>query len=261
MNDTEHAAMKRIAQVVEQFLNGDTEARIGAGLSEGDLRELGLKLDQLLQHASRDAESFHNINMAMADAMTDWYEVFQQAKLGNLEARIAGDYGDEFLDRLSEQINDTLATLKDLQDTSDQQRRQLIEQQSKIIQELSTPIIQVWDDVLALPIIGIVDSLRAQDMMEKLLEQVVAKQARCVIIDLTGVTMMDTKTADYLIKMVKAATLVGSGCIITGIGPVVAQTITRMGLDLQGIITLRDLREGLKRAFMDLGLEVVEKRR
>lgn len=261
MNANENAAVQKVVQVIEQYLAGDTEARIGAGLPEGDLGELGFKLDQLLEHAALDAESFHRINMAMADAMTDWYEVFQQAKAGNLDARIAGHYGDEFLDRLSEQINDTMATLKELQETSDQQRRQLIEQQSKIIQELSTPIIQVWDDVLALPIIGIVDSLRAQDMMEKLLEQVVAKQARCVIIDLTGVTMMDTKTADYLIKMVKAATLVGSGCIVTGIGPVVAQTITRMGLDLQGIVTLRDLREGLKRAFQDLGFEVLEKRR
>jgi rsbT co-antagonist protein RsbR len=261
MNATEIAAVKKVAQVLEQFLGGDLEARIGAGMPEGDLSELGFKLDQLLEHAAVDAESFHRINMSMADALTDWFEVLQEAKTGNLDARIAGEYGDDFLDKLSEQINETLANLKALQDTSDQQRQQLIEQQSKIIQELSTPIIQVWDEVLALPIIGIVDSLRAQDMMEKLLEHVVAKQARCVIIDLTGVTMMDTKTADYLIKMVKAATLVGSSCIITGIGPVVAQTITRMGLDLEGIVTLRDLRDGLKRAFQDLGLEVAEKRR
>jgi len=251
----------RFSEVIERFQAGDTSARATEACAEPHLEALRQRFNGLLEHAAEDAESFHRVNFAMADALTDWFTVLKDVKAGNLDARVPTAYGDDFLDRLSVQLNETLATLKRLQDESDHQRRQLIEQQSKLIEELSTPIIQVWDNVLALPVIGIVDSARAQDMMEKLLTKVVDSQARCIIIDLTGVSMIDTKTADYLIKMVKAGTLVGASCIITGIGPVVAQTITRMGLDLEGIVTLRDLRDGLKRAFTDLGLEVTTKGR
>ena len=261
MDQNNLQALVSFSEVIERFQAGDHSARAAEPNSEPHIEALRQRLNGLLDHAAEDAENFHRINISMADALTDWFTALRSVKAGDLDARVPTAYGDEFLDSLSVELNETLSTLKQLQEESAHQRRQLIEQQSKIIEELSTPIIQVWDNVLALPVIGIVDSARAQDMMEKLLTKVVDSQARCIIIDLTGVSMIDTKTADYLIKMVKAGTLVGASCIITGIGPVVAQTITRMGLDLEGIVTLRDLRDGLKRAFQELGLEVTTRGR
>ena len=259
MSEKIQKAVETMVEGVDAFVKGDGQARVGDLPAGSGLDALRTKINEVLDHAEQDNETFHRMNMSMADALTDWFEALNAVKGGDLGARVTPGYGDEFLDQLAVQLNETFETLQAAHEANELQRQQIVDQQAKIIQELSTPIIQVWDQVLALPVIGIVDSLRAQEMMESLLDRVVTSQARCVIMDLTGVTMIDTKTADYLIKMVKASTLVGSQCIITGIGPAVAQTITRMGLDLQGIITLRDLRDGLKRAFAEMDLEIREK--
>ena len=92
-------------------------------------------------------------------------------------------------------------------------------------EELMTPVVQVWENILALPIIGIVDSYRAQKTMETLLDKIVESQSEMVIIDITGVASMDTEVANHLVKTVKAASLLGCTCVITGIRPEVAQTM------------------------------------
>jgi len=114
------------------------------------------------------------------------------------------------------------------------------------IRELSTPIIEVWASVLCLPVVGIVDSQRSAEMTETLLETIVAKQARMAIVDITGIDVMDTKTADHFIKMARAVRLLGAECIISGINPGIAQTLTHIGVDLTGIRTLRSLRDALQ---------------
>jgi rsbT co-antagonist protein RsbR len=111
---------------------------------------------------------------------------------------------------------------------------------------LSTPILEVWDDVLALPIIGLVDSRRAAQIMERLLEEVVRRQVRTVIIDLTGVEIVDTKTADYFLKVIRAVELLGARCAISGIRPAVAQTLVELGVDLGAIRTARNLKHALR---------------
>jgi rsbT co-antagonist protein RsbR len=121
-----------------------------------------------------------------------------------------------------------------------------IELQQAAIRELSTPIIEVWNGVLCLPVVGIVDSQRSAEMTETLLETIVAKQARTAIIDITGIDVMDTKTADHFIKMAKAIRLLGADCIISGINPGIAQTLTHIGVDLTGVRTLRSLRDALQ---------------
>jgi rsbT co-antagonist protein RsbR len=95
-------------------------------------------------------------------------------------------------------------------------------------------VIEVWDSVLSLPIIGVVDTRRSLDMTERLLEAIVRHQARCVIIDVTGVEMVDTATADHFVKMIKAAEMLGTTCVVSGISPAVAQTLTRIGVELTG---------------------------
>jgi len=121
-----------------------------------------------------------------------------------------------------------------------------IERQQAAIRELSTPIIEVWAGVLCLPVVGIVDSQRSAEMTETLLEMIVAKQARTAIVDITGIDVMDTKTADHFIKMAKAVRLLGADCTLSGINPGIAQTLTHIGVDLTGVRTMRNLRDALQ---------------
>ena len=126
-----------------------------------------------------------------------------------------------------------------------------IERQQAAIRELSTPIIEVWAGVLCLPVVGIVDSQRSAEMTEALLEAIVNKQARIAIIDITGIDAMDTKTADHFIKMAKAVRLLGADCILSGINPAIAQTLTHIGVDLTGVRTMRNLRDALQTFLRD----------
>ncbi|WP_437535208.1 STAS domain-containing protein [Sorangium sp. So ce726] len=127
-----------------------------------------------------------------------------------------------------------------------QAKIELIETQQEVIRDLSTPIIEVWDKVLTLPMVGVVDSLRISEAMDNLLSAIVSKDARYAILDLTGVDAVDTRTAGYLIEMIKAIRLLGAEGIITGIRANVAQTMIALGLDLSGVTTVGNLRAGLK---------------
>ncbi|AGP35963.1 hypothetical protein BE04_33690 [Sorangium cellulosum] len=123
---------------------------------------------------------------------------------------------------------------------------ELIERQQQVIRSLSTPIIQVWDRVLTLPLVGMLDSTRAADVMEGVLREVVRTQARYAILDLTGIDAMDTETANHILKLSAAIKLLGAEGIITGIHPAIAQTIVGLGVDLSSIETRSTLRQGLE---------------
>lgn len=124
------------------------------------------------------------------------------------------------------------------------------------VRSLSTPVIQVWDDVLVMPLVGVLDSTRAQQMMEQLLERVVTLQARIVIVDITGVPTVDTAVAQHLIRTTKASRLVGATTVLVGISPQVAQTLVRLGVVLDNVDTFIDLRSGLEHALASLGYNV-----
>jgi rsbT co-antagonist protein RsbR len=126
------------------------------------------------------------------------------------------------------------------------EKLEIVTRQSEIIRALATPIIQVWDDVLCLPVIGTVDSMRASDLMQNLLETIVSKKPRVAIIDLTGVDVVDTSTAEHLLRLIRASKLLGVEGILCGIQPGVAQTIVTLGVDLSSIKTTRSMREALK---------------
>jgi PAS domain S-box-containing protein len=121
----------------------------------------------------------------------------------------------------------------------------LIERQQEVIRNLETPVIQVWDKVVTLPMVGVVDSLRAARVMDDLLASVTRTQAQFAILDLTGVDIVDTNTAAHLIQMIEAVRLLGAEGIITGIRPNVAQTMVTLGLDMSRVTTLATLRDGL----------------
>jgi len=121
-----------------------------------------------------------------------------------------------------------------------------VEQQRMTISALSTPIIDVWDGVVTLPVVGVIDTQRAMEMTERLLSRIVQTGARAVIIDLTGVEIVDTATADHLARLTRAAELLGARCIVTGIGPNIARTLVGMGVELGRVRTLRTLKEALR---------------
>jgi len=124
----------------------------------------------------------------------------------------------------------------------------LIERLRYAVDELSNPILEVWDDVLVMPIIGFVDSRRASDMVMRLLTEVTRTQARFVILDLTGVEIVDTKTADHLIKLMRKVEVVGARCVLTGVRAAVAETLVDIGVDFGSLTTLRNLKHGLREA-------------
>ncbi|HSO00684.1 MAG TPA: STAS domain-containing protein, partial [Candidatus Nanopelagicales bacterium] len=131
----------------------------------------------------------------------------------------------------------------------------IIERQQEVIRNLETPILQVWDRVLTLPMIGVVDSRRAARVMDDLLAAVVRGRARFALLDLTGVDIVDTSTANHLIGMIRAVRLLGAEGIITGIRPDVAQTIVSLGVDLSSIVTVATLRDGLSLAIKRMSRE------
>jgi rsbT co-antagonist protein RsbR len=116
-----------------------------------------------------------------------------------------------------------------------QSRDDIIKRQAQELLELSTPVVQLWDKILALPLIGTLDSERTQTVMENLLNEIVRSGAEIAIIDITGVPTVDTLVAQHLIKTVSAARLMGADCIISGIRPQIAQTIVHLGLQLDVI--------------------------
>ncbi len=133
--------------------------------------------------------------------------------------------------------------------TTIKNRERVIRQQQQDMLELSTPVVQIWDRIICLPLIGTLDSRRTQLMMERLLERIVRTRSEVAILDITGVPTVDTQVANYLIKTVTAVRLLGSTCIITGVGPSIAQTIVHLGIDLAGIITRNQLSDGIRLAF------------
>lgn len=120
-----------------------------------------------------------------------------------------------------------------------------IEQQAAAIQKMSTPVMEIWDEVLALPVVGVVDARRGLDIMTGLLSAIVAKRAKCAIIDITGMEVVDTHAADCLVKVVRAAGLLGTRCVLTGLSPAAAQTLVEVGADLGEVPTRRNLKAGL----------------
>lgn len=140
-------------------------------------------------------------------------------------------------------------------------REEVILRQTDEITEISTPVIRVWDGVVALPIIGTLDSSRTQIVMENLLQEIVDTGSSIAILDISGVPAVDSLVAQHLIKTVSATRLMGAECIISGIRPEIAQTVVHLGIDLSNIVTKATLASALKTAFNMMQLEVSKKQR
>ncbi len=146
-------------------------------------------------------------------------------------------FSNDITDR--KQAEEDLLTAKD----------EMIQAQSKAILELSTPVIQVWDQILILPLIGSIDTRRAQQLVEDLLGMIVNTQASVAIIDVTGVAVVDTSVANHLISTIEAAKMLGTDVILTGVSPHNAQILVKLGVNLGSLTTKGSLQSGLRLAF------------
>ena len=180
---------------------------------------------------------------------------FKKPLFNRLRAELSGDpaalaeeswAATEFVDRLG------MHTIKTFQKT----REDVIARQQEEMLELSTPVVKLWDGVLALPMIGTLDSARTQVVMESLLQRIVDTGSEIAIIDITGVPTVDTLVAQHLLKTVTAIRLMGADCIISGVRPQIAQTIVHLGVDLQGVTTKANLADALALALKRSGYTV-----
>lgn len=152
----------------------------------------------------------------------------------------------ELLDRLALITTEAYMTAKE---------EQILRQQQEIL-ELSTPVVKLWDGILALPVIGTLDSARTQVVMENLLQTVVATNSKFAIIDITGVPTVDTLVAQHLLKTITAARLMGAECIISGVRPQIAQTIVHLGINLEDVVTKAKLSDAFALALQRSGRTV-----
>jgi rsbT co-antagonist protein RsbR len=149
-----------------------------------------------------------------------------------------------------------------VKDPVEQTRAQMVDNmadQRKTISELQTPVIQVWEGILALPIVGTVDSARAQQMTEALLDRITATGASVVLLDITAVPTVDTSFAKHLIETIAAARLLGTDVMVVGLTTFTALTLVHLGVDLAGVVTRTTMAKGLELAFDRLGLAVVRR--
>jgi GAF domain-containing protein len=167
----------------------------------------------------------------------------------------------EFLQTVASQVlvnidkarlfEETQLALEEIREASSRQQRLL-----DMIRELSTPLVPITDEILVLPLVGTIDSLRAQQMMDVLLDGISARRAKVVILDITGVPVVDTSVANYILQATQAVRLLGATCILVGITPEVAQTVVGLGVELQALTTRSDLQGGVEHALQLLGQQI-----
>jgi rsbT co-antagonist protein RsbR len=189
----------------------------------------------------------------LLESVADALLVLANVGYGDLDGRVeVGGLDGSPLGALFSGINEMIDSLRSERAKSRAYQEELeeklatIDQQRAAIRELSTPVMEVWDGVLCLPVVGIVDSARSAQMTDTLLQAIAEKRTRCAIVDLTGIEVMDTKTVDHFVRMARAVSLLGAECLLTGISPNIAHTMVQMGVDLADVTTHRSLREALR---------------
>jgi rsbT co-antagonist protein RsbR len=185
-------------------------------------------------------------------SIAEFFTVLRAVDAGELSLRIEIPFAEsEPMRALADSVNAVISRLVRIREETQAHQRDIDEQVAMIdkqraaIKELSTPMIEVWEGVLCVPIVGVIDSSRAADMTSALLSTVVAKTVRFTIIDITGIEAMDTRATDHFLRMARSVRLLGAECVLSGINPNVARSIVHMGVDLSGIGTFRSLRDAL----------------
>jgi rsbT co-antagonist protein RsbR len=240
-------SMAELEQQATEFLNLLSEAAEHA--KSGDIGASEFKpLREFLEGVSRSRAS----QGFTADETASFIFSFKKPFFAVLRAEF-GKNADDFATQTMKatELLDALGlhTVKTFQKT----REDIINRQQREMLELSTPVVKLWEGILALPMIGTLDSARTQVVMENLLQKVVETGAQIAILDITGVPTVDTLVAQHLLKTVTALRLMGAECIISGVRPQIAQTIVHLGVDLQGVTTKANLADALALALKRTG--------
>lgn len=199
---------------------------------------------------SDDAERLEALFKAIALASTGEFEL-ARAQIKPTDETLLGMIEDAmrlFLAELSEMTQKNAEAIAELADSKLEleQKIQTVEAQRVAIQRLSVPIIDVWKGILTIPLVGLIDTSRAVEVTEKLLDRVANSNVQWVILDFTGVDVVDTSSASHLLKLTSSVSLLGARCILTGIGGPVARTLIALGISFNELTLLRSLQEGLK---------------
>ncbi|MDI1259122.1 STAS domain-containing protein [Aquabacterium sp.] len=224
-------------------------------LADGDPLRFDDAPWQALRYALADLSSSRAAQGASAGDTSVFVMAFKKPLFSGLQQRLASDPSTlvDLIWWISTLIDHmALFTINTYQRT----REDIIGRQQQELLELSTPVIKLWDGVLAVPMIGTLDSSRTQLVMEALLQRIVDTGSELAIIDITGVPTVDTLVAQHLLKTVTAIRLMGAECIISGIRPQIAQTIVHLGIDLQGITTKATLADALSIALKSTGYTI-----
>ncbi|NJO07204.1 MAG: STAS domain-containing protein [Chloroflexaceae bacterium] len=158
------------------------------------------------------------------------------------------------LEELVEQRTAQLsATINELQ-----QAQSALRMQARLIQEIGTPVVQIWHGVLMVPMVGVIDNRRAMHLTETVLSEISNRAAQVVLIDITGVINLDTEVANYLMQTMRAITLLGAYSALVGISPAIAQTMVTLGIELGNLTTFANLQQGLEYAFQRIGIRLCD---
>ena len=239
---------KTLAADTEKLLDGLEQGlrsgKFAAGLEGGDWTTLRETLEDISKSGAAQGISAAQTSAFVLALKRPLFERVQ-ARFANDPARLAS--GVWAISTLVDSISQHTLT------TYQRSREAVIERQQQELLELSTPVVKLWEGVLAVPMIGTLDSYRTQLVMESLLQRIVDTGSELAIIDITGVPTVDTLVAQHLLKTVTAIRLMGADCIISGVRPQIAQTIVHLGIDLQGITTKASLADALALALKRSG--------
>lgn len=207
---------------------------------------------------SQSATSLEEYRADVEHRLGDIVLLLSSVSYGDLSVRLNVDLPDDTpMGAVYRGINDAVEALDEAQrrwqasQTELEDKLRMIEAQRMAIRDLSTPIIEVWEGVLCLPVVGVLDTARSAEMTESLLQTVSDKGSRYAIIDVTGIDVMDTAVAGHFLRMTRAIGLLGARCSLTGIQPRIAQTMVAIGLELRDVSTFRTLRDALEHYVAD----------
>ena len=276
-NSTLDAMKNKQAQLLGEWINGLQASGATRNLKDHDLQQ---QTTEFLQLVVSGIESDNGTNIAAPgwETTRQFLEKLSHSRAllgqdsqqtatfifslkGPLFALLQREYANDGA-QLAEQLWEVSELLDGLGmhtiRTFQKSREAVIKRQQEELLELSTPVVKLWDGVLALPMIGTLDSQRTQVVMESLLQRIVDTGSEIAIIDITGVPTVDTLVAQHLLKTVTAIRLMGADCIISGVRPQIAQTIVHLGLDLQGVVTKANLADALALSLKRLRVTVTK---
>lgn len=246
---TDRESRRQLGELLQGFSDGIAKADLSKNMNIGDEEWANLRLSLAdVTHARVERG-------VSPSEMTTFILAMKQPIFSRLKTRLAGS-PDQLIEEITLFTRIVDAFAMHINDHFIAERDQIIDRQRVEMMELSTPVVQLWERVLTIPLIGTLDSVRAQEVMENLLNAIVEHSAEVVIVDITGVRVVDTQVAQHLLRTAAAVRLMGAEAIISGISPKIAQTMVELGVDVGEVTTRPSIRAALAEAFRRVGFRI-----